>query len=157
MNLKITKLPNRYCCMCMLTYLYASLQFLIKKKEKNFGRSPPMSTLMIAVTIHDQSVSWHIPSGFVCVHSISLQVHSLSLHIYSISINLDTVYMQTQTLIVHVHSIQEKTWHVTTQEKCEYMYTNTSLIHADRFQVSLHDYICMHTTVNSCKCTQPCF
>ena len=54
MNLMITKLPDRYGCMCMLTCFYARLNS--KDIKKNFGGLPPMSTLIITVTMYDQSV-----------------------------------------------------------------------------------------------------
>ena len=75
MNLKITKLPNRYCCMCMLTCLYASLHSLINKKKRRSSEGLlPKSTLMIIVTVHVKSVSINIPSLFVHMHSVSRSV-----------------------------------------------------------------------------------
>ena len=98
-----------------------------------------MTTLMIG---HDHSVSVNIPSVFVYVHSVSL-------HILSVSMNLHTVFIPKQTEIMYVHSIPAKTFYVTMQNK--FKHTDTSLIHACRFKVSLHDYIRMVTTVNPCK------
>ena len=42
--------------------------FLSKEKERILLGLPPMSTLMITVTMNNQSVSLHIPSVFVRVH-----------------------------------------------------------------------------------------
>ena len=149
MCLKFTKLPNRYSCMCTLTYLYASLQFLIQRKGKNFVRSPP-DVYIDDCSNHARPISILTRPFIVCVHPFNIPASPFTMSAHSFNINKLTYSIPaTQTLIVHVHSIQAKTWHVTTQEKCKY--TNTSLIHACRFQVSLHAYIRMLTTVNSSK------